>query len=726
MILIFASCKDENAFMYVDDDQPCYTILVSTPGSSDTRATYSEFGDSIAVEWEKGDVLYVGNNEFVFKEMQGNNGLFYHYGSIENAGSWTGTVKFGQDKRVNSQFQKKNRSCREHLVAEVKTAIDLESNPTISLLPTDDMSVLHVQLKSPAMLLGGSMMKINGLEKNRIYSVTLGDDPMHVFVDKGDVLDVYVAIQANKSISGTIKFYFYAYDEKTGTAESGDEYHYYMKCSDAIITKSNEVIKMPLPNKPTYTAIQLGLPSGTKWATMNLGATKASEVGNYYAWGEVETKSNYSTSNSITLDKTPSMLSEMFDKQSNLNYSYDAATENWGESWRIPTYAQAEELCNCTWKKAIMDGVNGYNVTNGNKSIFMPVTGYMNNATLTDGDVGYYWVSTLIDYNVDNANKVAYSLYFGDRGRVSKGGLRSSGRAIRPVLGDASVADIGGEFTVGPGKKIKFSKGNLQYQASTGTWRFAENQYDVCGLDNNNISPTYSGWIDLFGWGTSGWNSKAVAYQPYSTSTNNNDYKVGNATNKNLVGDCANADWGVYNTISNGGYPQAMWRVFTKNEADSLVNKRTNAANLRTKAIVNGVPGVLLFPDNWVTPSDIIIIMDVKNNFNANIYSKEDFEYLEFLGAIFLPAGGYRKGNVTDQLGIADSETDIDYDTNSYDNRKITGSYWTSSYNKGTSAYCVCFKNKNNDANFYNNVIYAPANCDRMGGCCVRLVHDVK
>ena len=66
-----------------------------------------------------------------------------------------------------------------------------------------------------------------------------------------------------------------------------------------------------------------------------------------------------------------------------------------------------------------------------------------------------------------------------------------------------------GKFSVSSTKKVMFSKGNLQYQANPGTWRFAENQYDVIGADNGNIASDYTGWIDLFGWGTWGSNSCA-------------------------------------------------------------------------------------------------------------------------------------------------------------------------------------------------------------------------
>ena len=79
---------------------------------------------------------------------------------------------------------------------------------------------------------------------------------------------------------------------------------------------------------------------------------------------------------------------------------------------------------------------------------------------------------------------------------------------------------INGIFSVSQNKMVKFSQGNLQYQASTKTWRFAEHQWDIIGKNNMYISKKYSGWIDLFGWSTSGFKGK----NPYMTNTNSNSY----------------------------------------------------------------------------------------------------------------------------------------------------------------------------------------------------------
>ena len=158
------------------------------------------------------------------------------------------------------------------------------------------------------------------------------------------------------------------------------------------------------------------------------------------------------------------------------------------------------------------------------------------------------------------------------------------------------------EFSVAPDKKVYFSMGNLQYQASTNTWRFAEYQYEYVanghssdgnyrGLvftggmypsgevgtkcDNELISSSYNGWIDLFGWGTSGQNHGAVCYQPWSTSENYSDYYAyGNSAN-NLFDQTGQADWGC-NAISNGGNTaNSGWRTLEGNnvhhQADGLL-----------------------------------------------------------------------------------------------------------------------------------------------------------
>ena len=172
-----------------------------------------------------------------------------------------------------------------------------------------------------------------------------------------------------------------------------------------------------------YEAVDLGL--SVKWATCNIGADSPEDYGNYYAWGEIETKDRYTEDNSVFYG-----VSGMSDISGDADY--DAATANWGGSWRMPTYDEMEELVDdCTWEWTTLNEVNGYLVTgdNGN-SIFLPAAGWKSGSSLNDGgSYGYYWSSSPYSYS-----RTAYGLNFhSDRHIVSNYGSRRYGRTVRPV-----------------------------------------------------------------------------------------------------------------------------------------------------------------------------------------------------------------------------------------------------------------------------------------------------
>lgn len=219
---------------------------------------------------------------------------------------------------------------------------------------------------------------------------------------------------------------------------------------------------------------------------------------------------------------------------------------------------------------------------------------------------------------------------------------------------------VKGLFSVSSNNAVYFSKGNLQYQASTHTWRFAEHQYDYVGSANNNISSTYSGWIDFFAWGTSGYNHGAVCYQPWSTSQNNSDYYAYGSEQSNLYDYSGKADWG-YNAISNGGNQEHLWRTLTIDEWDYLLEHRNTPSNMRyAKAKVNNVKGLIILPDNWDESYGYLI--NVNNGSSAflnNTISSASWGAFEEHGAVFLPSAGY---NISSE----------------YHNSQGVGCYWSS------------------------------------------------
>ena len=204
-----------------------------------------------------------------------------------------------------------------------------------------------------------------------------------------------------------------------------------------------------------------------------------------------------------------------------------------------------------------------------------------------------------------------------------------------------------GGFTINShGDKIQFAKGNLQYQASTDTWRFAENQWDTVGVANKNISESYDGWIDLFGFSTGN--------KPTERSQYDDNYEWN-----------FNHDWGA-NAISNGGNEPDHWRTMSNDEWAYIFHDRANAKRRLGLGKVNGVNGFILLPDDWEKPISLEFASCASMGFETqwsngnpkicmyydesvyadhypdNVYTSEEWQLMEQAGAVFLPAAGMR------------------------------------------------------------------------------------
>lgn len=253
-------------------------------------------------------------------------------------------------------------------------------------------------------------------------------------------------------------------------------------------------------------------------------------------------------------------------------------------------------------------------------------------------------------------------------------------------------------FSVAANRQVRISRGNLQYQASTDTWRFAAKQYEVMGAANTQISPSNEGWIDCFGWGTSGWESGANAYQPWSISVDDADYQPGGSWQNSLTGDYANADWGVYNAISNGGNQAGMWRTLTNVEWAYLFGGGSRPSKWGRATIDGRYKGLILLPDEWTAP-DGISFTPARSGFNSNVYTMEQWERLEAAGAIFLPAAGYRQ-----------------YTFFNYEN--LYGVYWS------VSPYGAEYPDCALGLLFNDNMLYPSDGEGRSNAFSLRLVQD--
>lgn len=199
------------------------------------------------------------------------------------------------------------------------------------------------------------------------------------------------------------------------------------------------------------------------------------------------------------------------------------------------------------------------------------------------------------------------------------------------------IGRVEGLFSIGEGKQVYFSQGNLRYQQSTKTWSFAEKQYDVIG--NANVQDgALADNIDLFGW------SSYYSACPWGIGTSEDRY--------DYEGDLR--DWG-QNAISNGGNMANAWRTMTLGEVEYMLQTRPNAENRKGGArieVSSGVyvDGVVLLPDNWEETS-----VSFTTGFPAevaNVYTSAEWSVLEGNGAVFLPVAGMRVGTAMSGEGV--------------------------------------------------------------------------
>ena len=269
-------------------------------------------------------------------------------------------------------------------------------------------------------------------------------------------------------------------------------------------------------------------------------------------------------------------------------------------------------------------------------------------------------------------------------------------------------------FSVGAGKYVKFSLGNLQYTKSTGTWNFMANQYSTVETTGQNVGENYA-VVSLFGWGTSGHlfaSGYGASYQPWATSTTSTDY--GPTDGSGLTDTYANGDWGINNVI--GGYAAGTWRTLTSAEWEwvlgpsSSPNPGTNCRTSSTigstenarfvKATVHSTKGLILFPDeitwNATTMGGVPATCNTENDIFTYSPTDANWAALEAAGCVFLPAAGYRNGTSVNDVGA-------------------NGCYWSSTPLSSSGAFYL----------YFSSIYVSPAsNLNRYYGYSVRLVQD--
>lgn len=313
-------------------------------------------------------------------------------------------------------------------------------------------------------------------------------------------------------------------------------------------------------------------------------------------------------------------------------------------------------------------------------------------------------------YTVNITGLVANTTYYVRAYAMNGVGIAYGDEKAFTTLPGATVPEgaVNGVFSVSATKKVRFSKGNLQYIGSTtpAYWKFAENQWDYLGTSTGQDSGTTTVDRDLFGWATSGYYCGSSCYMPFDI---NNSYSATYGPSySNLTGEYANADWGVYNAIDNGGNAPGMWRTLSSDEWTYVMAQRdTPSKILFAKAVVNGVNGVVLLPDDWVGTNFTLAFINNKTaHYDSNVISENDWNnVLEPKGAVFLPAAGTRSGATVSYSGS-------------------NGMYWSSSVRYSDTSCAISFT----DTSMGQEAMILGAYAERKKyfGGCVRLVQECR
>ena len=454
-----------------------------------------------------------------------------------------------------------------------------------------------------------------------------------------------------------------------------------------------------------YQAVDLGLPSGIKWASFNVGARAPWEYGGYYAWGETEEKEDYSwetykwcngSNDTMTKYCTNSRYGTI-DNKIALDPEDDVAYVKWGGEWRIPTSDEIEELkTKCTWQETILNGINGYEITgpNGN-SIFMPVAGYgVGNGVYDLDGFGRYWSSEL----KSGSNDAAYGLDFGN-GYYWNGDYRWHGRSVRPVCGTPAAPIVNYTVSVlGNENGIVLINGENVVSASVADGT----EVTVTAIANDGYE--FAGWFI-------GDSDTAVSTDAVNTFTVSQDialvakyYKTLNTNGYDFVdlGLPSGIKWAAYNVGATkpeecGGY-YAWGETEEKEDYSWETYKWCNgSSNTITKYCINDGYGTV---DGKITldPEDDVAHVKWGGDWRmpteaeqAELRNNCDWEWTEVNGvsgyrvksrvndnSIFFPAAGYRLGTDIDRgagNGYCSNAVDSDFNDNACGMRFEEGNY---------------------------------------------------
>ena len=520
----------------------------------------------------------------------------------------------------------------------------------------------------------GDSIRINGEDMNIVVN---GEN--QAYLENVPTSSVYRALYpATLNSSASL-------DNDSVTVTIPDTYTY-------TVNDGKQVLEVPMAARST---------DGSRLYFKHLTAAITVEITNYYGFAVLVDSVVVTSSDA----GTPYQISGV----TNINLTNDSMGITLNNS---PTLAQKKV------KMLFGDGAHAMKIDQGaTKKVQVPV--------LPVGKGNKFSISVTVHKDGDAAVTKTFTKTQGHGGAMGRAKMAYAGHTV------------GFLFSIGRNKKVIISQGNLQYQASSKTWRFAEHQYDYIGANAGNTTQaadraTQLDWIDLFGWGTSGWKNGNTYYRPYESEYNGGPgtgYGYGptngSAYTFSLTGAYAHADWGIHDTISNGCNIAGKWRTLSSgagSEIDTLFNKRaTTTSNMPSgtnyeqarfiKACIGSTKGIILFPDNYIHPEGTIVseTAHLYNTTNNTCYfahfgvDNNNWSKMEAAGAVFLPVSGYR------------FNTSVFYDNNTPNPNAY---YWSASSSGTEYSYAIKFLDNASSS--------TQERVKKHYGCAVRLVMDVR
>lgn len=460
--VMLCACTNETEDSSVENEY-VNSVRVSVERFKDdlptTRTNHILTSTGLDVQWAEGDALGIypiGGDQVKFPLSSGSASAFAYF----DGGAWK--LRSGVQYAAYYPFSKDNYTISQTAIPVNYTGQTQNGNNTTSHLGAYDFLAcaastpnangeISLQMKhlGAILRLQLTMPKADSYEK-----VVLESKGTYCFVEKGRfdltsatpavsptaISDSYTINLTNVSTTKnneTITVYAMAAPAKTGnmtvTVYSTDGWSKYSANVDSkeFVAGGACTITANL-TLADHEYVDLDLPSGTLWATCNVGADKPEEFGYYYAWGETSTKNSYSSSNYNWYIGSDESFGKYGD-YANLDLSDDAAYVNWGSNWRMPNDYDFRELINThntETEKVTQNGVIGLKITSksNGKSIFLPLAGYINGSTLNAaGTIAYYWSSETYD-----EGSVCYLHIQGGNVTVSSCS-RYMGQSIRPV-----------------------------------------------------------------------------------------------------------------------------------------------------------------------------------------------------------------------------------------------------------------------------------------------------